>query len=107
MPIPVSIAKNMGADIVIAVNLYNNIFPFKMEYLKKPRLNLLAISRIGYQMVLYNLALENIKKADFVINPKIWEGNFNIFKNLIGNTTTIEDGRKATREIIPQIKRLL
>ena len=106
MPIPVSIVKNMGADIVIAVNLYSNIFPFKMEYLKKPRLNLLAVSRIGYQMVLYNLALENIKKADFVINPKIWEGHFNIFKNFINNKTTIEDGREATKQIIPQLKKL-
>jgi len=57
-------------------------------------------------MVLYNLALENIKNADFVINPKIWEGHFNIFKNFINNKTTIEDEREATREMIPQLKKL-
>jgi len=107
MPVPVSTVKKMGADIVIAVNLYNNIFPFKMEYLKKPRLNLLAISRIGYQMVLYNLALENCKKADIVINPIIPEGYFNIFKNFINNRTTIKDGREAAKKVIPQIKKIL
>lgn len=107
MPIPVSSVKKMGADIVIAVNLYNNIFPFKMEYLKKPKLTLLAISRIGYQMILYNLALENIKKADFVINPKIWEGQFNIFRNFINNKSTVKDGQEATRKIIPSLKKII
>lgn len=107
MPIPVSSVKKMGADITIAVNLYNNIFPFKMEYLKKPRLSLLAVSRIGYQMVLYNLALQNIKNADFVINPKIWEGHFNIFRNFINNKTTIKNGQDAAKKIIPEIKKIL
>jgi len=107
LPIPVQTVRDMGADIVVAVNLYSNIFPFKMEYLNKPRLNLIAVSRISYQMLLYNLALENSKKADFVINPLIWEGQFNIFKNFINNSKTIEDGQEAARKIIPQLKKIL
>jgi NTE family protein len=107
MPVPVKAARGMGADIVIAVNLYNNIFPFKMEYLKKQKLTSLTISRISYQMMLYTLAHENVKKADFVINPKIWEGHFNLFKNFVNNQTTVEDGEEAAKKIIPAIKKLL
>jgi len=106
-PIPVRAVRNMGADIVVAVNLYNNIFPFKMEYLKKPRITPLAVSRIGYQMVLYNLALQDLKEADLVVNPKIWEGHFGIFKKFVNNKSTIIDGQKAARKIIPELKKLL
>jgi len=107
IPVPVTTVREMGADIVIAVNLYNNIFPFKMDYLKKPKLNMAVIGRIAYQMVLYNFSIENIKKADLVINPKIWEGQFNIFKNFINGKRIIQDGQEATKKIIPQLKKLI
>jgi len=107
MPIPVQTARDMGADIVVAVNLYDNIFPFKMEYLKKQKLTALTVTRISYQMLLYTLAKSNVEGADIVINPKIWEGNFDIFKNFVNNRTTVEDGQLAAREIIPKLKRLL
>ncbi len=107
MPVPVQTARKMGADIVVAVNLYDNIFPFKMEYLRKQKLTPMTISRIAYQMLLYTLAKNNCKDADFVINPKIWEGSFGIFKKFINNNATIEDGEMAAKEIIPKIKKLL
>ena len=98
----------MGAEIIIAVNLYNNTFPFKMEYLKKPVLNSMAVSRITYEMMIYSLANENLKNADLVINPSIWEGDFNLFKNFVINKeTTIEDGERAVREVVPAIKKLI
>jgi NTE family protein len=107
LPVPARTVRKMGADIVVAVNLYNNIFPFKLEYLKKPRLTSWAVSRISYQMMLHALAKENSKEADIVINPKIWEGHFDIFSKFINNRSTVEDGEKAAREMIPKIKRLL
>lgn len=107
MPVPVKTVKEMGADIVIAVNLYNNIFPFKKEYLKHKNLTTVDLTRISYQMLLYTLAKENTKEADVVINPRIWEGNFDIFKNFVNNRTTVEDGQMAAREMIPKLKRLL
>jgi len=106
-PVPVKTAREMGADIVVAVNLYSNIFPFKLEYLKKPKITSLAVSRITYQMMLYSLAKENVKEADVVINPKIWEGHFDIFKKFVNNRSTIEDGETAAREMIPKLKQLL
>ena len=107
MPVPVKTVKKMGADIVVAVNLYNNVFPFQLEYLKKPRLTSWAVGRISYKMMLHSLADENVKEADFVINPKIWEGHFDIFSKFINNRSTIEDGQEAARRIIPKIKKLL
>jgi len=108
MPIPVDIVREMGADIVIAVNLYDNVFPFKKEYLKKQTINSLSVSRITYQMMIYSLANENLKNADVVISPKIWEGEFNIFKNFtINQEVTIEDGQRAAGEAVAVIKRLL
>lgn len=108
MPIPVEVVKDMGAEVIVAVNLYNNFFPFKMEYLKKQVLNSMTVSRITYEMMIYSLANENLKNADVVINPRIWEGELNLFKNFVINKeTTIEDGERAAREAIPAIKKLI
>ncbi len=106
-PVPVKTVRKMGADIVVAVNLYNNIFPFKLEYLRNSKLNSIAVGRISYQMLLYSLAKKESKEADFVINPKIWEGHFDIFTKFINNKTTVEDGEIAARKIIPRLKALL
>lgn len=107
LPVPVGTVKKMGADIVVAVNLYDNIFPFKLEYLKKPVLTSWAVSRISFQMMLHSLARECVKNADIVINPKIWEGHFDFFNKFINNRSTIEDGQEAARKIIPKLKKLL
>jgi len=97
----------MGADLVIGVNLYNNIFPFKKEYLKNNKLTKLSSLRIAYQMLLYNLALRDLQLADLVVNPKIWEGRFSIFSKFVKNEKLIELGEKATEEIIPSLKKIL
>lgn len=108
MPVPTTVVKNMGADIVVGVNLYNNIFPFKVEDFKQQKLNSIEVTRICYQMILENLARENLKAADIVITPKIEEGHFNLFKNFVANKeTTIEDGQKAAKEVLPSLKKLL
>lgn len=106
-PIPVQIAKKMGADIVIGVNLYNNIFPFKKEYLKQKRLTKLSTLRIAYQMLLYNLALRDLQAANFAINPKIWEGRFSIFSKFVNHEKLVDLGEQATQEIIPDLKKIL
>lgn len=107
MPVPTKIVRDMGAEIVIGVNLYGNIFPFKMEYLKKEKINSVAVTRISYQMMLNSLAKENMKGADIQITPEIFEGNFNIFKNFVNNQTTVEDGERAAEKIISSLKALL
>ena len=108
MPVPVKMVKEMNPDIIVAVNLYGRMFPFGRAYLKKQELSLVSVTRITYQMLIESLASENIKEAHIVINPKIWEGETNVFKNFVSNQeTTIEDGERAAREVIPAIKKLL
>lgn len=108
MPIPTKIVKDMGADIVIGVNLYNNIFPFDIDEVKRQKLTSMGVTRICYQMILENLAREDLRDADIIINPKITEGRFNIFKNFIERQeATIKDGEKAAEKIIPKLKKLL
>jgi NTE family protein len=104
MPVPVKIVKEMGADIIVAVNVYNNIFPFKNEFVKGEKLTYMDITKISYQMMLAELARENVKEADFVINPKIVEGNFSLFKKFVNNPEAIEDGARSARDIIPLLK---
>jgi len=104
MPVPVKIVREMGADIVIAVNVYSNIFPFKNEYIKGEKLNYMDITKISYQMMLAELARENVKEADFVINPRILEGDFSLFKKFVNNPEAIEEGRLAARKVVAGLK---
>jgi len=106
-PIPVQIARKMGADVVIGVNLYNNIFPFKKEYLKSGKITKLSTLRIAYQMLLYNLALRDLEAADLTVNPEIWEGSFSIFSKFVNSEKLVGLGEKATEKIIPDLKKML
>ncbi len=106
-PVPTKVVRQMGADIVIAVNLYNNIFPFDLNELKKPKVTSFLVSRLSYQMVLYHLSLQNCLQADLVINPKIWEGDFSLFRKFVNNKATTLNGEKAARKIIPNLKKML
>lgn len=107
MPVPTKIVREMGADIVVGVNLYNNIFPFESVYIKGVKLNYADVTKISYQMLLSSLAKENLKSADFAIDPKLTEGNFSIFKKFVNNDEAIEEGRIAAREIISDLKRAI
>lgn len=107
MPVPTKIVKNMGADIVVGVNLYNNIFPFEKEYLKGEKMSYMDVTRISYQMMLSSLAKENLKDANFAINPRLTEGSFSIFKKFVNNDQAIEEGRIAARKIISDLKRAI
>lgn len=106
-PIPTTIARSMGSDIVIGVNLYNNIFPFKKEYLNKGKLTKISTLRISYQMLLYNLASRDLKDADIIVNPEIWEGRFSVFSKFANNEQMIEIGEKAVEKVIKNLKNIL
>lgn len=92
IPVPVSVVKNMGADIVIAVNVYNGLFPNQSP-------NVLT----SMYLMLYHLARANSATADVVIEPSIPEMNpidFVKARNLI------DFGYQATLIQIPKIKKL-
>lgn len=108
MPVPTKVVREMGADIVIGVNLYGNIFPMT-EALDNNAIRLSAreIFRLSYQMLLNKLATENLEEADIALNPKIKEGSFNIFKNFVREKGTVKCGEEAMDEAIVDLKKLL
>ncbi|MBT7309335.1 MAG: hypothetical protein HN846_01295, partial [Candidatus Pacebacteria bacterium] len=102
-PVPVLLAKNMGADVVIAVNLYKNIFPLNSE-----RYNPLQVALRTTQLFLYQLAKQNCAQADITIWPEIVEPKkYSIFGNIVGNKKVTKVGEAAARKQIRKIKKLI
>jgi NTE family protein len=102
MPVPVELVRNMGADIVIAVDLYSSLFP-KNNIQQKSKPTLQQIVGASVHLMLYHLAQEDDKQADFVISPPVGVVNP---MNFVEAKHLIEIGAKATLSYIPQIKKL-
>lgn len=105
MPIPVKVVKEMGAEVVIAVNLdfvYFNLNNSKP--LVNRGLNIKNVLEKSLNVLRYQLAKENIKEADFVINPIIKKGSL---INFIHGKDIIQEGERVTEEAIPKILELV
>lgn len=103
-PIPVSSVKQMGADVVIAVNLYRNIFPIKAK-----KMNALESVLKTSQVMLHHLAKYSSQMADLIIEPDIKENKIytDPFTRFAKNEGVIEAGEKVVAENIEAIKKLL
>jgi len=104
-PVPADLVKEMGADIVIGVNLYH-----KNEFIDK-RFTMPNVVLRSTRIVLHNLAKVDIKKADIIIEPDtseyIKESPFSKYFTKEIADAMIKIGEKATDKVIPQIKALL
>jgi NTE family protein len=104
-PVPCDIAKKMGADIVIGVNLYS-----KNEFIKK-KLNVAnVVSRSG-TIGMHYLAQASMKEADVAIEMDISKYTeqsslAQYFTKEIGDEI-IKIGEMTADKFIPQIKALL
>jgi len=107
-PVPVSVAKSMGADVVLAVNLdsyeHNNAFTDK------------DATRIGKVMgrsldvMRRYLALAATKDANITISPQMPAGEVDIWKSYFMNKLgqeLVDSGYAETEKIIPELKKLL
>ena len=104
-PAPVDLARGMGADIVIAVNLYH-----RNEFVKK-KFTMPNVVLRSTRIVMYNLARNDEKGADVVINIDASTFNFDsglkkYFAKEIAEKL-IKIGERATEKAIPEIKKLL
>lgn len=106
IPIPVDTARQLGAEIVIAVNPYTNIFPINNNPNYK-KISALTTMKIAYYSILSKLAAYEASKADLVIEPKFFEGRFDIFKKLVNHQQVITDGEKACQKCLPAIQALI
>ncbi|MGI5827437.1 MAG: patatin-like phospholipase family protein [Patescibacteria group bacterium] len=97
-PLPVDVVRQMGADVVVAVNLYH----FSPQ--KTPKLNTLSVAGSSIVLLLYYLAKENEKGADIVINPQIPYVHLTEFMK---GQRYIKQGEVQTEKAIEKIRALL
>ncbi len=95
--IPVNLAKELGAEIVIAVNTTSPLRP--LEELKLPW----YLADQVVSIPLKKLEEKDLENAEVVITPEINQSS----TNFIGLDTLIESGYEATRKKIDLIKQLI
>jgi len=104
-PVPVDVARAMGADIVIAVNL-DTVYDEKNIM---PALTKIPIRSIN--ILRHNLSLQSTKTADAIISPEdiyqIGLIGWNYFFNTEKTKQIIKEGENATEKVIPQIQELI
>ncbi len=104
-PVPVKPLKKMGADVVIAVNLYH-----RHEFLSS-QFNLIKTALRTSRIALYNLAQNSIKEADLVIAPDMSPFVKNVSLKMAVTEKMMKDmvavGYDLTKKQIPKIKKLL
>jgi NTE family protein len=107
-PVPVDIVRQMGADIVIAVNLDN--FQ-KNTWLKKSDTTSIAkVSGRSLDIIRHYLAHKSLAGADIIIEPAFQESDAIIWKKYFWDgqgEEVIEAGQRETKAVIKKIKKML
>ncbi len=105
-PVPVSVVREMGADLVIAVNVEPSYFYKPIESLPP----LTGIPAHSVNILRHNLTFHSLKTADIVISPDTpvrslvgWDYFFDREKA----RAVIAAGEKAAEKAIPEIRRLV
>jgi len=101
-PVPVEIVKEMGADVIVAVNL-DSVY-FLPENQRKTKISTLDVMRNTLFLLKYHLAEKEIREADVVINPAIpYVGDL----DFVNKKSLITGGEFAARKAIELIRPLL
>jgi NTE family protein len=104
-PVPVSILKQLGADEVIAVNLYH-----KNEFIEK-HFTFTKVALRSTRIALYNLAQVSVKSAGVVINPDtsryVDSTRITEYFDQKKVAALVAIGRKEAEKQLPAIRKLL
>jgi NTE family protein len=100
--VPVSHARAMGADFVIAVDIDENLNPVPLDYFRVPG----SVVKQTIRIELANQDLPSCQQADFVIHPNT-DGISLISRKKSDGRRGIEAGIIAAQEAIPELKRKL
>lgn len=108
-PLPVDLARNMGADFVIGVNVTPNLRVRMNESAKKrvaerKQPNIFQVLLQSIFITTYSLSQSALESADIGIEPELSSVNLADFNR---TREAIAIGRKATEEIIPELKQKL
>lgn len=97
-PVPVDVAKKLGADIVIAVDILAQ--PVHTE-----TSNIWGLFNQNINIMQKHLAQEELKSADIVIQPDLRE-KVHIF-DVSGREITMLAGQNATQKILPELRKII
>ena len=105
-PVPDDVVKNMGADVVLAINLDNYE---DNQILQKNGYKVSQITWRTFEIMRHYLSQYSIKNADLIIDPKglnLYEGVSDYLLGISG-LELVAMGEQETEKIIPQLKKLL
>lgn len=104
-PVPVDVLKDLGADEIIAVNLYH-----KNEFIEK-RFTFTKVALRSTRIALYNLSQQAIKNASITLNPDTSYYVQNISLKKYFSSAVVDEmikiGRQEAEKYLPEIKKLL
>lgn len=104
-PVPVSVARSLGATHVIAVNLDVYEFINAASPTKRPKMTDMGLAAL--HMLRYNLSKTLCKDADVTITPDVASvSSINLVEFLHGETI-IQKGYEAAVASLPQIQNIL
>lgn len=112
-PLPIDIVKQMGAGLIIAVNLDSGKFDDTDDNFRKITHDTTSLTRISMRslnIMRHYLANRNLKMADVVIEPKVSEIGIVGWKGFFNSRNTkklIEAGEQAALKKLPKIKELI
>ncbi len=104
-PVPVNLVREMGADKIIAVNLYHH-----HEFIHR-RFNLPTVALRSTRIAVHNLAKHSLFGADLVMNPDtsafMQTNEYKKYFDPPVAKALIDIGRSEAKRFLPEIKRLL
>lgn len=97
--VPISVAKDEGADIVIAVTVAQDIIAYQEEFHTA-----LAVYSRASDIMSYHLMNNALKKADVVIRPQVGKLHWSDYLHA---RELIKEGERAARENLVEIENAL
>lgn len=98
-PVPVEIVKEMGADLIIAINLDRHYYDENW----KP--GWYDIANDSLNILRHHLALSNTASADIVIDVSI--GKNSSWYQFVNGKDKILAGEEAMREMLPRLQEII
>jgi len=100
MPIPVSVAREMGAEYIIAVDLDSDYF---RQERKNINTNMIELGHDLTMLISTHLAKEEMVGAEVVVVPKVSDVRWNAFFSRERTAEIIARGEKAMEEMLPKL----
>jgi NTE family protein len=96
--VPADVVRNMGADLVLAVDLNSH------QNITRPPANILDVLFYTFNIMVTNSRKQGLSKADIVITPDLKDLSFYNLNNL---EEMIERGARAMEEKMPDLRKRL